>query len=205
MTRFILLSLALVACKTGGDATETDADTDTDADSDTDSDADTDSDTDSDADADTDVCNQPLQCTAGVGFSSFAPITPGSNIEMFHGQQGGWHVDTAVHVDNTSQVVRVLPKVFLNGTNEQLAGGDGLQDTYNQALVLTGDCSGEAWQMRAIFDETDVDLDTICSFEGLELRVELEVTDADQNVATCSAVGIASLHPDDVDYCASLP
>ncbi|MEZ4318546.1 MAG: hypothetical protein R3F61_13620 [Myxococcota bacterium] len=207
MNRLLCIAL-LVGCNTdsANDAdTETDADTDTDTDTDADADTDTDADADADADSDTDVCSQPLQCTVGVGFSSYTELAPTDPVELFHGQQGGWHVDTAVHVDNTSQVVRILPKVFVESTGEQLAGAGGLLDTYNQALVPVGQCSGEAWQMRAILDEIDVDLDTICSLEGLELRIEIDVTDDQLVTTTCTGTGVAALHPDDVSYCGALP
>jgi len=205
MQRFLLLALFAVACKADGVPTETDSDTDTDSDADTDSDTDTDADSDTDSDTDTDICQQPLACTAGIGETAFTALNPGMPVEMFHGQQGGWHVNTAVRVDNTSQVVRILPKITVVSSGLLLAGGEGLLDTYNQALVLTGPCSGEAWQVRANFDETPVDLDTICSFEGEDLLVEIEVTDDQLNTTSCSATGVAALHPDDVDYCGALP
>ncbi len=185
--------------------TESDADTDTDSDTDADTDADTDTDSDTDADADTDVCNQPLSCVAGTGLSQFDAITVGQDITMVHGQQGGWHVDAAVRVHNTSQVVRVLPKVFLpDQADFQLAGSEGLADTYNQALVPVGECSGDAWQLRAIFDETDVDLAAICSYEGEALRVEIDIEDDVGNTTTCTGTGVAVLDPSDVDLCAEL-
>jgi hypothetical protein len=215
---FLALTLTALGCVPGDSDTrpdDTDSDTDTDADADTDADTDSDTDTDVDADTDadtdtdspdTDPCAPPPQCVVGQGRTQFEPVGPATPVVMFHGPQGGWHVDAAVRVDRTSQVVRVRPEVRHVPTGTQLAGADGLLDTYNQALVMDGACLGDTWQLTAFFDEVaTLDLAAICAMEGDALEILLEVTDLDGNSTTCTATGVAALHPSDVGPCASLP
>ena len=151
---------------------------------------------------DTDSCSAPLQCTVGTGEQTFHPLAPGGDLQLVHGPQGGWHLNAALYAENTSQVLQILPLLTDPLTGTVLAGGDGLADTYNQALILDGECSGESAGIRAIFDGAD--LAHICSLQGQPLELRLEIRSQSSEEAACSAQGVVVLDPIDVHPCAAL-
>lgn len=126
---------------------------------------------------------------------------------MVHGPQGGWHIETAVRLLGTTEVVRLRPEITVLSTGMSLAGASGAADTVNQALAWDpATCVGETWGLFAYLDDPpDFTIDTVCALAGEPLQLTLHVQRDDGQTTTCSTTGIATLDPDDIEPCESVP
>jgi hypothetical protein len=189
------------------------------ADADTDTDADTDADTDTDTDTDTEppvtgCYDVPMVVTGGFGEAGdpfVAAPAAGSIAQMVHGPQGGWHVDTAIRVESTHEIVAATPTITLVATGETISGLQGDLDFNHTTvfLVLDGECSGTLTGLRAFIDDVDPYSDEdlaehICDLQGAEVDVGWDITDVtDGREGTATVRATLALDPMDVAPCES--
>jgi hypothetical protein len=110
-------------------------------------------------------------------------VSQNDEVVVFHGPQGGWHIDTAVQVGNIegNMTVFITPRIYLASDMTQLAGDDP-NDFQAVALVPQDACNGEIWQVRALVDDlwpSWPSTEEVCAWEGQNLIVELEVEDVE--------------------------
>jgi len=201
----------LAACGTKADVGGAD-EADTDVTGDADTDADTDTDTESPATGCYDV---PMGITGGfaeAGQPFVAAPDSGSVAQMVHGPQGGWHVDTAIRVESTHDIVSATPSITVVSTGEVISGLTGAADFNHvpqEYLVLDGACSGTITGLRAFIDDVDPDpavLETlsahICALDGAEVEFAWTVGDVvDGREGTDTARATFALDPIDVAEC----
>ncbi|MCB9683323.1 MAG: hypothetical protein H6733_17795 [Alphaproteobacteria bacterium] len=188
------LALCAFVLSVGCTSTTADKDTDTDTDADTDT-VDTDTvDTDTvdtvdtdetdetdDTDVPTDPClAQPAVISVGSGETAFEALTPGQDLEMFNGPQGGWHHWVSVHADNVPEFV------ILEFWVTDVASGSvvTISDPMRAQVQLVSDtpgtwnCSGSQAGQTAILDFTlagatePTDWSVLC---GVEIELGMRV------------------------------
>jgi hypothetical protein len=198
---------------------ETDAPVDTDpADTDVETDppVDTDpADTELPADSDTlfdsdppDPCmSWPSQVEVGTGERAFVPITPGQDVEMTFGPQGGWHFWTAVRANHTPQFVQLVIDVT------HLASGEVVAHT-DMIIALLPDppatqpgqwsCTGIFTGLFAILDTSALDPastpPTALCGEDLSLSLQLFTTAGDP-IGSDQVQFVGQPDPVDGPYC----
>jgi hypothetical protein len=148
----------------------------------------------------------------GTGEGAYRPLADGEAVQIVHGPQGGWHLDTAGLVGGSSGQVSVRPRVVLDdGT--PIAG-----DQQPQYLALVGygggSCEGTFYGVRAFLDDgaggtgaaggTGSPLEGICPLAGRRATVTVEVGDlATEEGVEGSVEVVLELDPRDVDACAA--
>lgn len=156
---------------------------------------------------DGDACPEP-SVAPGTGLPPVTELTDGATLQIVHGPQGGWHVDTGGLVVFPTMEVAVSPRLLLD--DRQLAGEQQPLFTvladYDEAT-----CAGTFYEVRAYLDDeiaalppgTDVLLDYVCTLAGARVTLENEVADLGrETVVTSSVEGTLVLDPYDVPLCA---
>ncbi len=145
----------------------------------------------------------------GTGLQPVTPLAEPVELQMVHGPQGGWHVDTGGLLVFPTLEVAVSPRITLG---DRVLAGD--QPPLFTVLAAYDDatCEGEFYEVRAYVDDelpdlppgTDVLLDYICPLAGQRVTVEVEVTDLGrETVVTDAVTGTLLLDPYDVSACAA--
>jgi hypothetical protein len=170
-----------------------------------------------DSDPDTDEPGgcfaDPMALTPGTGADAFEPLVGGEVVTIWHGPQGGWHIDTAGEAFHAPQNVSILSVVTAIDAPVPtvIAGAGGSVDAELKGLVAYDDqiCSGQFWGVRAFVDDVAPPggsslQDVICTLEGQQLEIEITVSEIAQagattppRSATSSVIVIAGLDPVD--------
>jgi hypothetical protein len=170
-------------------------------------------DTDEPVDSDTTVDGclaDPMVVTPGTGDLAYIPLSDGDPVTIWHGPQGGWHIETAGYVQHAVQSLSLHPKVTAVGLGLGLAGTEpaSTEDPGDvpefKALAFYSDstCDGEFWGVRAFVDDVITPpngmtyQEFICSLEGQELTLEIDVADLENGRSATTTVSvIAELDP----------
>lgn len=156
----------------------------------------------------TDACPADPSLALGTGLLPVTPLADGDALQMVHGPQGGWHIDTGGLLVFPTLEVAVSPRITLD---DRVLAGD--QPALFTVLADYDDasCEGLFYEVRAYVDDelpqlpagTDVLRDYICPLAGAEVTVEVEVADLDRDTVVTDAVrGTLLLDPYDVSLCA---
>lgn len=147
-------------------------------------------------------CEVPVdapECVVGLATADgFAPLSPGDEIPVWFGLQGGMHVDLAVQESGVTPVVRLAPEVREGGDVVTL--GETI-DVVTRAEEPA--CMGEQLTVRAVLDTSDGFV-RACGLDGQTVTLEVEVTRQDGVSTTCSAEGIARLEDFTADQCQAI-
>lgn len=155
----------------------------------------------------------PMALTPGTGADGFIPLAGGEEVTIWHGPQGGWHIDTAGEALHSPQNVSILSVVTAIDQPQQIviAGAGGTADAELKGLVAYDDalCSGTFWGVRAFVDDVTPPpgaslQDVICTLGGQQVEIEItvseiataEATEPPRSV-TSSVVVTAALDPVD--------
>jgi hypothetical protein len=156
-------------------------------------------------------CAAPLGVTVGTGATSYEPLQDGASVTMVHGPQGGWHVETAGLVTASAVEVSVLPRIVAPSLEDLQIAGDQQPTYLALALYDAAVCEGQFYGVRAYLDDVDPSAlgmnfqEFICSLEGVELELSVDVSDlSTQETASSSVTVVAQLDSSDVQTCASL-
>jgi len=169
--------------------------------------------TDSDTEEPAGCFADPMALVPGTGADSFIPLVGGEDVTIWHGPQGGWHIETAGEATHSPQSVSILSVVTAIDQPQDvvIAGAGGSADAELKGLVAYDDalCSGKFWGVRAFIDDIEPPAgsslqDVICTLEGQQLEIEItvsEIATATATVpprsATSSVVVTAALDPVD--------
>ncbi len=162
--------------------------------------------------------SEPIVVRGGMGATSFTPLEPGDVASIYHEPAGGWNLQTAIDVANSSGTIEVNTTVTLLETGQVISGLQGTSDANRvfKPLVPTGDCRGEAWAVRAFlndftpserYDQGNATIEEICALDGQRARIAWTVTDlvGEPGVGETSVdVVLASDRFDAAYYCAAL-
>ena len=122
----------------------------------------------------------PAKVTAGVGEFDFDLPTSGGSVNMVHGPQGGWHLDTAALISGTGDVVQIVPTLVLTSDGTSIAGLEQIPETVALGSYDAEACEGKIVSIRAYLDDVQQPApysDFICSLDGKEVELTLTVTD----------------------------
>jgi hypothetical protein len=125
----------------------------------------------------------PIEIKVGVGEFDCAFADTATEVILFNGPQGGWHVDGCFEVENVPEAVFYITKVTLVEEGRQLAGSVEIEDRTGVALVDYDEeaCSGHFEGARALInDEWPGGWPTneeVCAWDGAMVRIEVEVHD----------------------------
>lgn len=159
-----------------------------------------------DSEADTDMpvegcLAEPMALTPGTGAESFQPLLGGEEVTIWHGPQGGWHIDTAgeaIHSPQNVSILSVVTAIDLP-TPVVIAGGDGAIDTELKGLVAYDDqlCSGQFWGVRAFVDDIVPPMgsslqEVICTLGGQQLEIAITVSEIALDGATTPPRSVTS-------------
>lgn len=142
----------------------------------------------------------------GNGETAHSALSDGDHVTMFHGAQGGWHIEVSGFVSNTGSAVAVSPTVTHTASGTVLAGVQP-----ESFILLAGwtiaSQNGVFVGTKALLDDVAdwAQMNRFCEYENeaLELCVHIEdLADASIQADDCVTV-IADLHVDDVDNCAT--
>ena len=181
-------------------------------------DTDTQDGTDSDTEEPGGCFADPISLIPGTGADSFIPLAGGEEVTIWHGPQGGWHIETAGEAAHTPQNVSILSVVTAIDQPQQIviAGAGGATDAELKGLVAYDDelCSGTFWGVRAFVDDIEPPdgsslQDVICTLEGQQLEIAITVAEISTmeateppRSATSSVIVTAALDPvDAADNC----
>jgi hypothetical protein len=153
----------------------------------------------------------PMTLAPGTGDLAYVPLANGDPVTIWHGPQGGWHIETAGYVEHAVQTLSIHPKVTavslglgLAGTEEPLPPEEAGDAPEFKALAFysDADCNGEFWGVRAFVDDVVTPpqgmtyQQFICSLEGAELTLEITASDLENSRSVTSTVSvIAQLDP----------
>ncbi len=124
----------------------------------------------------------PLEVTVGVGEFDCAFADSATEVVLFNGPQGGWHVDACFTAENVPEAVFFTTKVTLIDDGIQIAGSDEYADRVGVALVDYDEtaCTGHFEGARGLINDQWVAWPTeeeVCAWEGLMIRIEVELHD----------------------------
>ncbi|MEN0065264.1 MAG: hypothetical protein AAGA48_24175 [Myxococcota bacterium] len=135
---------------------------------------------------------EPLGVTLGTGVTAFEPLAANDEVIMVFGPQGGWHIDVAARVTGAGPDVEVLPMA------ERLSDGLALAGDQVSSLVALVDydaenCAGDVVGIRAFLDDADPGPDVpyadfICSLDGAEVELSVDVSDFGTRTGTSKLV-----------------
>jgi len=147
----------------------------------------------------------PATVDPGVGEFTLEVLNGGESVNMVHGPQGGWHVDTAALIGNTGDVVQIVPSLLLTESGESIAGVGQVAETIALAAYDDEICEGNIVAIRAYVDDVQHPApysDHICSLEGKEVELTLTVTDVVTGDSGSGSVEfILHIDPNDADLC----
>ncbi len=224
---FIVLA-SLVACATvlGPEATDDESDVETDTDEAASNDASDETDetdetvstdeTDAMEETDVDVVDpcfrDPGSLVIGTGgdWDDVSALVSGQVLEMVNGDQGGYHLDLALHAANVSKLAIIELRVVDVASGTAVLADDPFQANV-ELVPLTGPgtpwvCSG-VYTLRGIFDfgtlgaDTDDDTpwDLLC---GHEVRIDLSLRDPDGVRPISQSVNVVvQPDPENGPYC----
>lgn len=138
----------------------------------------------------------PAIVEVGGGATTFEPVADGVALTMVHGPQGGWHVLAS------ARLLHVEPIVSIHYTIEVVPDGVIVADNnYHVQIVQDVECGGYYPGMYGYLDVRaleDGERDTPPELlAGKELLVRMDVSVADELVATDTLTGVATLDPQD--------
>ncbi len=147
----------------------------------------------------------PVTVTAGVGEVQLQLLTGGETVQMVHGPQGGWHVDTAALIGGSGEVVQIIPAINLTESGLSIAGIEQVPQTVALAAYDDTVCEGNIIKIRALIDDVDHPVpysNYICSLDGKEVELTQTVTDVvTGNIGTGTARFILRIDPADSELC----
>lgn len=142
------------------------------------------------------LCPNPT-ISLGDGALSFTPLSPGQDVVMVHGPQGGWHVWASIYAQNIGQFVEinymidVLPELTRVSDN-----------TYYVALAQWAECTGQIAEVFGYLDVSPLaegELNTPPELlVGRELRLSVTVTDENDRAASSVIDVVGTPDPMDV-------
>lgn len=141
-----------------------------------------------------DPCGEPT-VEIGTGWERYEPLTPGDDLVMVHGPQGGWHLLVSARVTGLGEHVTLHVQVFHDATDTLVA--DGL---YEVRLRTEDGCTGTYPGMFAILSVDDLvqgEADTppeLLVDEPMRIRVDAE---GELDAATAEIVVFAVADPVD--------
>lgn len=95
----------------------------------------------------------PTVIEIGTGETAYQPLTPGQDLEMVYGPQGGWHLTTAFHASN------VLDTVVLRTMVTDVETGIVVSETQLNALLVSPapvwSCVGTHYNHNAVLEITE--------------------------------------------------
>ena len=151
-----------------------------------------------------------LEPATGVDDSTFAPLVAGDPVVMVHGPQGGWHIDFAGTVGNSSEIVSI-DATFTNVATGAIVAGLGQQPARLALTPIAGAgspwaCEGRYYGVRVFVDDiaTTVTQDDICDLEGATLQLDAVITsleDPQTPPVILSTTVTAALDPIDIPAC----
>lgn len=140
----------------------------------------------------------------GTGGDGFHPLTPGQDLEMVHGPQGGWHVWIAVRADHVmSQVAQVLDIVDV-ASGVSVVDAEAVTSLYNLSPLVPGPwaCEGVHWAGLGLLDvdtfAPGLNPDTALCGHEVEIRVTLRHPFDDRPLLDDDVVRVI-LQPDPAD------
>ena len=141
----------------------------------------------------------------GNGETVHTALSDGDHVTMFHGPQGGWHIEVSGFVSNTGSAVAVAPTVT------HPASGTLLSGIQPEGFILLAGWTiasqdGDFVGTKALLDDVAdwATMRRFCEYENEELELCVHIEDlADRSIQADDCVMvIADLHVDDVETCA---
>jgi hypothetical protein len=141
-----------------------------------------------------------LSLTVGTGAEAFRALAAGDPLALVHGPQGGWHLEAAGLVEQTTGLVAITPSLRVPELDDLV-----LVEANPVYYALVGHdpsrCEGSFLDVRG---PVQADQDLICALEGLTLVYEVTVSDLEAGTETTATVEVvAELGDLDAELCGS--
>lgn len=133
----------------------------------------------------------------GTGDRAYEPLAPGDTVIVWHGQQGGYHVEVGAHVVGLPETVAVDPTIRAAATGEVLTQPS---PAYLALAEFDEDsASGTFWGVQARLDAgmDPAGVELVCGLEGQGLLLEVSVSEIGGTLsADASLEVVATVDPE---------
>lgn len=147
--------------------------------------------------------SEDMTLAVGWGKDVYAPLADGDVVQMVHGPQGGWHVESAGEVRWSMREIGILPSLVDLETSRVLTT-NALASFEAMGVYDEASCGGTFTNVEAFLsaDGPGEPIQNICALAGREVELSIEITELlTGRTARDSAVVVLALDPIDEPVC----